>query len=277
MRHAPKSRRRPGEVSLERALSKLGVASRTTAAEWIRAGRVAVDGAVCLDPGRPVVPELATIEVDGAPVAAALWRALAFHKPVGLLTTRHDPDGRPTVFDRLGAAGEGLVAVGRLDRDTSGLLLLTSDTRLADWLTEPANGVIRIYRVEVEGRPGAAALAQLVAGIDDRGERLRAERAVVIGSSERGARLELTLTQGKNREVRRLCAAIGHEVVVLERRAFGGIELDALEAGEWRELTRGELRGAFGDQAPIGRGPVRRLERRMEKRGGPDKILGQGT
>ena len=261
MRSPPKGRRRPGEVSLDRALSKLGVASRSTAGEWIRAGRVAVDGAVCRDPGRPVVPERAAIEVDGVPVGAAPWRALAFHKPVGAVTSRRDPEGRPTVFDRLGGAGDGLVAVGRLDLETSGLLLLTSDTKLADWLTDPANGVPRVYRVEVEGDPDAEALARLVAGIEDRGERLCCERAVRIGGGAATTRLELTLATGRNREVRRLCAAVGHEVLTLERVAYGGVELGALEAGEWRELTRGELRSAFGVDAPIGRGPVRRTSR----------------
>lgn len=266
-------------MSLDRALSKLGVASRRAAREAILAGRVTVDGVVCRDAGRPVVPERAALALDGAPVDAAVWRALALHKPVGVVTTRRDPQGRPTVFDLLGSAGEGLVAVGRLDLATGGLLLLTSDTRLADWLTDPAQAVVRRYRALVAGDPDVAGLDRLVAGVDDRGERLRA--LAVRRTAARGPNtvLELELAQGRNREVRRLCAAIGHPVLELERLAFGGLELGDLPPGGWRELSRAELRGAFGAAVPLGRGPVRRSRGRRPSRppaGGVDSAAARG-
>ena len=260
-------RRKRGEVSLERALSKLGVASRKEAGEWIRAGRVAVGGEICRDPGRAVVPERAAISVDGSPVAAAAWRTIAFHKPTGCVTTRRDPEGRPTVFDLLGTAGSGLVAVGRLDLETTGLLLLTSDTRLADWLTDPANGIERVYRATVQGIPDPALLRRMEEGIEDHGERLAASRATVVSRSAGESLLELVLTQGRNREVRRLCAAIGHEVVALERLSFGEISLASLERGAWRAIERSELARAFGPEAPIGRGPVGRSGRFAGRKG----------
>jgi 23S rRNA pseudouridine2605 synthase len=256
-------RRRPGEVSLERALSKLGAASRAEARERIRAGRVTVDGRVCHDPGRPVVPERAMLAVDGEPVAAAAWRTLALHKPAGVMTTRRDPRGRPTVFDLLGTAAAGLVAVGRLDLETSGLLLLTTDTRLADWLADPENAVPRRYRARVAGAVDDAALDRLVSGVVDRGERLRAASAERLGVEGGETELALALTTGRNREVRRLCAAVGHPVVALARLAYGGVELGDLAPGAWRALSRTEVSSAFGALAPVGRGPVRRaLSRR---------------
>lgn len=251
------SRRRRGEVALERALSKLGIASRSGARAAILAGRVAVAGRIVRDPGTPVVPERAAITIDGERPRAAPWRALVLHKPAGVITTRDDPHGRTTVFDWLGEEGKGLLAVGRLDRDTTGLLILTSDSRLADWLTDPANAIPRLYRARVRGAVEAAALRRLEAGIEDRGQLLRAERAELVAASARESCLLLTLAEGKNREVRRLLAAIGHPVRRLERLSFGGLALGELPAGAHRELSAEELRRAFGAAAPIARGPVR--------------------
>src|SRR5690348_11008493 len=121
-------------VPLNRALSKLGILSRAQATAAIVAGRVRVNGKTVTDPAAPVVPERVRIEVDGASRSRAAWRTILLHKPRGVMTTRRDPDGRPTVFDLLGEEAKGLVAVGRLDLATTGLLLLTTDTRLADWI-----------------------------------------------------------------------------------------------------------------------------------------------
>ncbi len=256
-----KARRRPGEVSLERALSKLGIASRRDARAAILAGRVAIGGRVVRDPGTPVVPERAVISLDGAPPRVAAWRAVLLHKPLGVITTRRDPHGRTTVFDWLGGEAEGLLAVGRLDRETTGLLLLTTDSQLADWLTDPANAIPRVYRARVRGEVAAPALRALEAGLEDRGELLRAARAELLAASARESRVLLTLVSGKNREARRLLAGVGHSVLQLERLAFGGLDLGTLAVGEHRELSADELRRAFGDAAPIGRGPVRTASR----------------
>src|SRR5438067_9617415 len=135
------------DVPLARALSKLGILSRAQATDAIRAGRVRVDGRIVRDPARRVIPERAVLAVDDEPRTRAAWRTILFHKPRGVVTTRRDPEGRRTVYDVLGDAAHGLNAVGRLDLATSGLLLLTSDTQLANWVTDPANAVPRVYVV----------------------------------------------------------------------------------------------------------------------------------
>ena len=145
-RHAIRAGRtgRPrGTVSLARALSKIGLASRTDARAWILAGRVRVNGRIVTAPERAVRPEAAIIEIDGHVRSAAARRVIAFHKPRGVVTTRRDPEGRPTVFDVLGDAARGLMPIGRLDMASTGLLLLTNDTRLGHALTDPANRVPR--------------------------------------------------------------------------------------------------------------------------------------
>jgi 23S rRNA pseudouridine2605 synthase len=249
---ATRSRGR-GEVALNRALSKLGLASRAEATRLIRDGRVTVAGTVVRDPLTPVTPERAAIAVDGQAATAADWRALLLHKPRGVVTTRSDPAGRPTVFDVAGAPAAGLVAVGRLDLATSGLLLLTFDTRLAAWITDPANRVPRVYLVTVRGALAEDARARLEAGVAAGGERLAADAVTVRKRSQRETHLVVRLTEGRNREVRRLFAAVGHEVTRLKRVALGGLELGALAPGASRPLGADELRAAFPG-APVATG-----------------------
>jgi pseudouridine synthase len=229
-----------GRVALERALSKLGAASRAEAQRLVRAGRVTVDGAVIDDPLAPVIPECASIAIDGIAVRRAAWRTIALHKPRGVVTTRRDPAGRRTVFDLLGDDASGLVAVGRLDLASSGLLLLTTDTQLANWLTDPANGIIRRYVVTVRGAVTDEERTRLETGIGD----LRACRVTVRKRSKRETHLIVELKEGKNREVRRLFAAVGHEATSLKRVAFGPIELGTLQPGEFREIARPEIERA---------------------------------
>jgi len=235
-------RRAAGGVSLERALSKLGAASRTEARAMILAGRVRVDGRVVTNPATRVVPEDVRLTIDGTAIRRSSWRAIAFHKPRGTITTRHDPQGRRTIFDVLGEAGAGLVAVGRLDAASSGLLLLTNDTQLANRLTDPDRGVTRRYLVTVRGRVGDDTARALEHGRDLPGarglERLQAARVIIRKASGRESHLTVDLTEGKNREVRRLFDSAGHEVTRLQRVAFGSIELGDLAPGEWKELTR---------------------------------------
>jgi 23S rRNA pseudouridine2605 synthase len=226
-----------GYVALERALSKLGAASRTAAQRLVRDGAVTVNGAIVRDPLAAVCPERDDIRVRGSRAARHTWRTIAFHKPRSTVTTRRDPEGRPTVFDVLGDAGDGLVAVGRLDFATTGLLLLTNDTQLAERLTNPLNGVRRSYIVTVRGEVTDENCARLEAGVDG----LRAERVTIRKRSRRETHLAVDLTEGKNREIRRLFRAIGHEVTRLLRVSFGPIELGTLKPGEWREVARQEL------------------------------------
>jgi 23S rRNA pseudouridine2605 synthase len=239
------TRRRRGEVSLERALSKLGIASRREAHELIVAGRVRVDGRVMHDPGYAVIPERIKIEVDGAAQRPTSWCTLMMNKPAGTLVTRRDPEGRPTVYELLPEGIPRVDAVGRLDLASTGLLLLTSQTQLANWLTAPSSGIVRRYHVIVRGALGDDALARLIAGIEDRAEWLRAESIELLKRSSRETSLLLDLTEGKNREIRRLLAAVGTEATRLKRIAFGALELGTLRPGRVRLLDRAELRLAF--------------------------------
>jgi len=200
---------------------------------------VRVDGRLVVDPAHLVVPERVRISVDGEPQTHAAWRTILLHKPRGIVTTRRDPEGRLTVYDVLGDAAQGLNAVGRLDLATSGLLLLTSDTQLANWVTDPVNEVPRVYVVTVRGEVAA-----------DEAQRLPAARAEVRKTSKRESHLVVELRSGRNREVRRMFASIGHEVTRLKRVQFGGLEIGDLEPGSWREVTRDEVRRAF-PEAPV--------------------------
>ncbi|MCM2277243.1 MAG: rRNA pseudouridine synthase [Oligoflexia bacterium] len=253
-RSAPTGKYKPGQVALERALSKLGIASRTRAREWIQAGRVRVNGIVRRDPAFGVVPERAKIELDGETARPAERRIFLLHKPRGVVTTHSDEKGRPTVFSLLEKEGVHLIAVGRLDFATTGLLLLTNDTRLAAWLTEPSSGIPRTYLVTVRGEVSETGLARLRAGIADRGEALRAESVILRKASKKESHLTVILAEGKNREVRRMFQALSHEVTRLKRVAYGPLELGSLAPGEYRELSAGELAEAFPEYSLRGGG-----------------------
>lgn len=232
-------------VPLERALSKLGVASRTEARALIAAGRVRVNGEVVANPLLAVVPERERIAIDNRAIVAPRRLTIAFHKPRGVVTTRRDPEGRKTVYDFLADVPQRLVPVGRLDFATSGLLILTNDTRLANWLTDPENEVPRVYLVTVRGRVTDESARTLERGIASQGERLTARSAIVRKASNRESHLTVELIEGRNREVRRLFAALGHEVTRLRRIEFGGIGLDDLAPGRWRVIHAHELARAF--------------------------------
>ncbi len=227
------ARRAAGTVPLNRALSKLGLLSRSEAAAAILDGRVRIDGRVVRTPALAVVPERLHVEIDGRTTEAGAWRTILFHKPRGVVTTRRDPEGRPTIYDVLGPEGDGLVAVGRLDLATSGLLLLTTDTQLANWLTDPANAIPRLYVVTVRGRVSAAALSAWHG------------RVTLRKASARESHVLVELREGKNRQVRRMFADAGHEVRTLKRVKFGPLELGALAPGAHREISRNEVANAF--------------------------------
>lgn len=244
----PPSRKRSGEpgVSLERALSKLGLASRSEARQLILTGRVRVNGRTAVDPTTRVIPERIAIEIDGQPAATrATSITIALHKPRGYVTTRSDPEGRTTVFDLLTDVPTRVVPVGRLDLATSGLLLFTNDTQFANWLTDPATAIPRVYLVTVAGRVDAAAAAKIQHGIVIGGESLSAQSVEIRKASGKESHLVVTLIEGRNREIRRLLDAVGHPVTRLRRVQFGGVELGELAPGKWRTLAESELRSAF--------------------------------
>lgn len=228
-------------IRLDRALSKRGIASRAEAQRLIRAGHVTVSGAVVTDPARMVAPDKAGITIAGRVARTAPWRTIALHKPRGVVTTRRDPEGRRTVFDVLGAEAGSLVAVGRLDMASTGLLLLTTDTGLAAWLTDPRNGIVRRYVVTARGwvtDEDARAMERGIGG-------LRARSVEVRKRSNRETHLIVELTEGRNREIRRLLQAVGHEVTRLLRVAFGAIEIGTLQPGASREVPAEEIVAAF--------------------------------
>ena len=230
---------------LQKVLAARGVASRRAAERLILEGRVTVAGTVVSELGTRVDPR-ARIAVDGRPVApAAPRRYLALNKPVGVVTTVADPQGRRTALDFVGAGGR-LYPVGRLDVDSAGLLLLTDDGEWAQRVLHPRYGHEREYEVVVRGRVTQTALARLRRGVslEEGSSRLRGVRVVRAG--ERGSALRVTLAQGWKRQVRRTLAAVGLPVVSLVRVRMGPIRLGSLRPGEWRPLRDAEVRALAG-------------------------------
>jgi 23S rRNA pseudouridine2605 synthase len=232
-------------VSLERAISKLGAASRKQAHEWIKDGQIAVDGRIVRDPLLRVDMDRQRVFRQGRMLRPAAFCALLLSKPKGVITSSSDGKDRPTVFSLLPQACRNLHAVGRLDMASSGLLILTNNTRLSSWLTDPANGVARVYAVTVRGLFGPDTLRRMEEGVREKGELLHVHHALLRKASRRESHLTVTLCTGKNREIRRLMLALGHEVTALRRVSFGGLKLGELEPGQFRELSRDEIRRAF--------------------------------
>ena len=246
---------RPGAVRVQKYISQAGVASRREAEALIGEGRVAVNGTPVAALGARVVPGSDIVEVDGEVVRPAPRRWVVLHKPAGVLCTRRDPHGGRTVYDILPMWAAGLRYVGRLDRDTSGLLLLTNEGDLAASLAHPRARVEREYLARVAGRITAAALARLRRGVEleDGFARPRRVRRVALGRDEWG--VTLVLTEGRKREVRRLLEAVGHPVAALVRTRFGPFRLGGLKAGSLRPARAAELAAA---RALVGaRGPSR--------------------
>ena len=244
--------KRPPYIGLARALSKLGYCSRAAARMLIAEGRVRVDGRVKRDPETPVRLERNLIEVDGQLVTSAPRVYLMLHKPRGLVTTAADERRRSTVYDCLISARLPWVSpVGRLDRDSEGLLLFTNDHAWGAGLLDPASKVRRTYQVMVKGRLHPEQLRAMQAGVATAcGETLSVYRARLIRQSPTGCVLELVLVEGKNRHIRRLLAALSLEVVRLVRVAFGPLRLGELKPGAWRHLTREEVRSLAKAIAP---------------------------
>ena len=245
MKSLPRRSAERDGVPLARALSKLGVMSRTEAARRVLAGDVTVGGRVVRDPEYPVIPETARLSVAGDPVARQAPIVLMLHKPRGVVTTRSDPQGRATVYSLLDDVRQYVAPVGRLDLASTGLLLLTNDTRFSSWLLDPANAVPRTYILTIRGELTSESATRIERGIRDRGELLRATSVEVLKRSTRETHVRVELTEGKNRELRRLFAACGHDVTRLKRVTFGGLELGNLAAGQWRIVAPGELEQAF--------------------------------
>jgi 23S rRNA pseudouridine2605 synthase len=246
-------------MRLQKFLSRAGVASRREAERMIVAGRVRVNGAAATELGTKVDPQRDRIELDGREVGLEETRWIMLNKPRGVLTTRRDPGGRPTVYGLLPPNSKGLRYVGRLDRDTEGLLVFTNAGDLIHALTHPSTGVVRRYLARVTGVPASTALEQLATGVElEDGPARFEDVALVRQTTGGGALLRLALREGRKREVRRALEAVGHPVRRLRRIAFGPLRLGDLEPGTWRALHPEEVglltKAAAGSAKPGNRG-----------------------
>jgi 23S rRNA pseudouridine2605 synthase len=227
-------------MRIQRAIARAGLASRRNADVLVAAGRVTVNGSRAVT-GQTVDPSVDEIRVDGRSLPRATQvRWIVLNKPVGVVTTRRDPAKRPTVFELVPDI-PGLTYVGRLDYLTAGVLLMTNDGAGAHRLAHPSGEVARTYVATVRG-DAPAARDQMRRGVRLDDGIVRAEAVTVRSIPPRRWELELTLREGRNREVRRLCEAVGLQVESLVRTAYGSLELGTLEPGEWRELTKAEIR-----------------------------------
>lgn len=229
-------------VRLQKFLSMAGVSSRRAGEQLIQAGRVTVNGATVTEMGVTVNPETDRVEVDGRTVKAKTENDyLLLYKPVGYVTTVKDEFGRPTVRDLVAEAKARVYPVGRLDLDTSGLLLMTNDGELANRLTHPSFGVEKEYLARIHDLPDAKTLQALASGVMlDDGMTAPARVRVVKGGRPTST-ISLTIKEGRNRQVRRMLETVGHPVVSLKRVRFGPLTLSGMQEGSWRKLTSREV------------------------------------
>jgi len=229
-------------VRLQKFLADAGVASRRAGEQIIVAGRVTVNGEVVRELGSKVHPTRDRVTVDGRLVRPRRRLYVALHKPRGYICSRRDPERRRTIGELLPKEWEHLHSVGRLDHDSEGLIFLTNDGEFSLRLTHPRYGARKTYQVTVEGRVPTATLGLLTQGVTDKDEILKAEEARLISASNARSVLELVLTEGKNREIRRLLAALGLVIIRLQRVRIGPIKLGELPPGKWRTLTEPEIK-----------------------------------
>jgi pseudouridine synthase len=229
-------------VRLQKFLADAGVASRRAAERLIVEGQVRVDNEVVRQLGTKVDPDRQEVAVDGQPVRARRKVYVALHKPMGFLCTSKDPESRRVVHDLLPKEWTSLHTVGRLDRDSEGLLFLTNDGSFSLQLTHPRYGVRKRYTAVVIGRITESQLKQFTVGIEDEGEMLKAESVRLLSANNSHSSVELELAEGKNREVRRLFEALGYEVERLIRTQIGPIRLGEMPVGKWRVLSAAEIK-----------------------------------
>jgi pseudouridine synthase len=254
--------------TLDRVFSKTGIASRTDARGWIGAGRVRVNGKVVTNPDHWVDFEKDRIALDGKPLRAAKPAYILLYKPKGYLTTWRDPGGRPTIYDLAGDAGTWLAPVGRLDLDTSGLLLLTNNTAFADRITDPAHKVPKTYQVKAATLLTDEQIGRLRRGVELSDGPTRPAIVERLRDGPKHTHLEITITEGRNRQVRRMLEAVDSKVSKLVRTAIGPIRIGDLAIGKWRHLTEEEVRALAQGTAPRPRRHHSELEyQRMPTKG----------
>lgn len=241
-RRAPEPSEGSKRVTVARALSKLGFCSRTQAEALVLAGRVTVDDRKTTQLETWVDLATSKIAVDGKPIVAEAFVYYMLNKPRGLVTTRHDPEGRPTVFDCLKHLDHAhLSPVGRLDKASEGLLLFTNDTEFAQSLLDPETHVPKTYHVQIDRIVPPEKLAAFMTGVEHDGDALQARRANILREGDKNAWLEIELDEGKNRQIRRMLEVLDIEVLRLVRVAIGDLPLGELPKGEVRALTGDEV------------------------------------
>ncbi|WP_460800132.1 pseudouridine synthase [Microbacterium sp. GXF0217] len=229
-------------IRLQKVLANAGVASRRVIEDYIVEGRIRVNGEVVTELGRRIHPDTDLVDVDGTAVQLDVSkRYVMLNKPVGVVSTMRDENGRPDLRRFTKDYDERLYNVGRLDAETSGLLILTNDGELAHVLAHPSFGVTKVYIAKVEGEVTAQTIAKLTKGIELEDGPIAADKARLLDTSRGSSLVELTLHSGRNRIVRRMMAAVGHPVTELVRRQFGPLHLGTLPAGKSRELSKIEL------------------------------------
>jgi 23S rRNA pseudouridine2605 synthase len=229
--------------TLERVISKAGLGSRTEARSWIAAGRIRVNGKTVLNPDQWVDLERDRIAYDDKPVSLKEKHKiyLVLYKPKGYITTYNDPDGRPTVYDLLPEMQEFIVPVGRLDLDTSGLLLMTNDTQFAERLTNPDFKVPKTYLIKASTRLSIEQMDRLRNGVELSDGPTRPALVKHLRDSGKYTHIEMTITEGRNRQVRRMLEAVESKVLKLVRVSIGPLAIQGLEIGKWRELDTREV------------------------------------
>lgn len=231
------------ELRLTKWLSQQGICSRRTAEAWLGSGRIALNGAIVTQPGTKIDPERDQVMVDGRMVGreTPTRRVLLLWKPVGYVTTLRDPAGRPTVAELIPSSYGRLYPVGRLDLNSEGALLLTNDGELANRFTHPRYHLPKTYQVEVVGVVRAVELERLRNGLVLEDGPTQPAEACLLGPPQETSRLEVTLYEGRKRQLRRMLAALGHPVLSLRRVRFGSLSLEGLRPGEYRELGAVEV------------------------------------
>jgi 23S rRNA pseudouridine2605 synthase len=232
--------------TLERVLSKAGLGSRTEARKWIGTGRVRVNGKLVQTPDHWVDLERDAVTLDDRPIRARKQIYLLLYKPTGYLTTYKDPEGRPTVYDLIRDAGQWVVPVGRLDQDSSGLLLMTNDTRLVESVGNPEHKIPKTYLVKASTLVSDAQLEQLRGGVMLGDGPTRTAVVKRVRDSAKYSFFEITIYEGRNRQVRRMVEAIGSKVLKLVRTGIGELRIGDLPIGKHRKLTGSEVLGLFG-------------------------------
>jgi pseudouridine synthase len=227
--------------TLERVLSKAGMGSRVEARSWIHAGRVKVNGRLIRNPDHWIDMQRDRVRFDDKPLEPRERVYVLLYKPAGYLTTYKDPEGRPTVYDLVADVGTFLSPVGRLDLDTSGLLLMTNDNRFAEHVTNPKSHVPKTYLVKSSTLLTDEQLRQLRDGIELSDGPTRPALVTRVHDSSTYTHFEITLTEGRNRQVRRMVDALGARVLELVRVKVGRIAIGTLQIGKWRMLTRAEI------------------------------------